>query len=725
MIPLSVLRQYSPDLRPEDLQELGPIEYDQSQVPSVSRKHAENVRRKVYGRDLQESLARGVEYAGLVSNESNKLAKGADVLSKDTQARFKDQIEGTTNSDEVIDARRPFGADEAYTTLGDRLDTSDGKLSTINDRVVDIYTNIKDFGVVADGVTDDTQAIQTALNSGKKLLWSDGEYRFSRVTITNDNTHITFGDNVELISFGDVDSAEDASIIIKGKETNTQTLLTGEAKVLAKTFSVASTEGFEVGDVIRIKNGVTGTRYEYHISMAHIESISGNNITVIEPLPFEYLLTNSPTVTKIETVKNTFIDMMNSPFEKENTGSYANHIYIEYAENIQIDNALFVGGGGKGITINQSIGFEFNNINRRRPQNNNPGHGYGVQARLGATLGKMTKVVGHDNRHGIDFASGANRIDVYDYTGFNSDLHTHGGNTKWIKVHNSTIFNQGFMVGNMSFYGDDYIEFINCKSVNTEGILGGFTVTNQASNVRFVDCSVIGGQNGFVINSKSRHIDIINPYIEGTTAHGISTAGDYVNVVNPKFVNNKGIQFLFGGGINVTVNNMEIASQEDVQVAGINIEGDATAITFLGLKMRGNYTRPIRVRGTAGIIKIDNMDMAAIATRLIDVDSTRGSEVITIQNTKRFVNLQDGNNAGLFTSAQTRGVTVKDGTYNADVTIMGETNTRLMNNEFNNSLVTIQATSNAIVANNYGQVKTGSVLPEPSATVKVGNNLFL
>lgn len=725
MIPLSVLRQYSPDLRPEDLKELGPIEYDQSQVPSVSRKHAENVRRKVYGRDLQESLARGVEYAGLVSNESNKLAKGADVLSKDTQARFKDQIEGTTNSDEIIDARRRFGSNDAYQTLGDRLDASDGKLDTVDDRVTDIYVNIKDFGVVADGMTDDTEAIQAALDSGRKLLWSDGKYRFSRVVITNENMHITFGDNVELISFGDVDSAEDASIIIKGKETSTQTLLTGETKVLAKTFSVASTAGFEVGDVIRIKNGVTGTRYEYHISMAHIESISGNNITVIEPLPFEYLMANNPTVTKIETVKNTYIDMMSSPFEKEDTGSYANHIYIEYAEKIQIDNALFIGGGGKGITINQSIGFEFNNINRRKPQNNTPGHGYGVQARLGATQGKISKVYGHDNRHGIDFASGANRIDVFDYVGFASELHTHGGNTKWIKVHNSTIFNQGFMVGNMSFYGDDYIEFINCKSINTVGVLGGFTVTNQASNIRFVDCSVIGGKNGFVINSKSKHIDLINPYMEATEEHGISTAGDYVNIVNPKWVNNTGIQFLMTGGINVTVDGMDIASRDDVQVAGINIEGDATALTILGLKMRGNFTRPIRVRGTAGIIKIDNMDMAAIATRLIDVDSTRGAEVITIQNTKRFVNLQSGNNAGFFSSAQTRGVTVKDGTYNADISIMGDTNTRLMNNEFNNSLVTVQATSNAIVANNFGQVKTGTKLPEPSDTVKVANNLLL
>lgn len=37
MIPLSVLREYMPKLNDEDLKELGPIEYDQSKVPEVSK----------------------------------------------------------------------------------------------------------------------------------------------------------------------------------------------------------------------------------------------------------------------------------------------------------------------------------------------------------------------------------------------------------------------------------------------------------------------------------------------------------------------------------------------------------------------------------------------------------------------------------------------------------------------------------------------------------------
>src|SRR5699024_2684364 len=120
MIPLSVLRQYSPDLRPEDLKELGPVEYDQSQVPVVSKKHADNVRRKVYGRDLRESFARGVEYAGLVSSESNKTAKETYNRQAIVESQFNAVQQELTDKDpisapEIIVAR---GGEE---TLNDRL----------------------------------------------------------------------------------------------------------------------------------------------------------------------------------------------------------------------------------------------------------------------------------------------------------------------------------------------------------------------------------------------------------------------------------------------------------------------------------------------------------------------------------------------------------------------------------------------------------------------------
>ena len=110
-----------------DTSGLGPIEYDQSKVPPLVRKYADNVRTKTYGQENRESIARTSEYTGLIASEAEAKANEAGLLSQDTQNRFNDQISGTTNSDEVIDARRPMDG-EAYTTLGERLNENDNKV---------------------------------------------------------------------------------------------------------------------------------------------------------------------------------------------------------------------------------------------------------------------------------------------------------------------------------------------------------------------------------------------------------------------------------------------------------------------------------------------------------------------------------------------------------------------------------------------------------------------
>ena len=102
--------------RDRDTSGLGPIEYDQTKVPSLIRKHADNVRTKTYGQEVREAQARNAELAGLIASEADNKATNAELLSKDTQNRFNDQIAGNTNINEVIDARRAFGADSAYTT---------------------------------------------------------------------------------------------------------------------------------------------------------------------------------------------------------------------------------------------------------------------------------------------------------------------------------------------------------------------------------------------------------------------------------------------------------------------------------------------------------------------------------------------------------------------------------------------------------------------------------
>jgi len=97
-------------------------------------------------------------------------------------ARWYDTVSGRTfiyyvdtDSAQWVEASPPFDATEAlqinYTASGTGAVTR-----TVDSKLEDVVS-VKDFGAVGDGTTDDTAAIQAAINSGKTLRWLDGTYK--------------------------------------------------------------------------------------------------------------------------------------------------------------------------------------------------------------------------------------------------------------------------------------------------------------------------------------------------------------------------------------------------------------------------------------------------------------------------------------------------------------------------------------------------------------------
>ena len=74
-----------------------------------------------------------------------------------------------------------------------------------------IPTNIKSFGTVGDGITDDTAAIQKAIDESNYLYIPEGVYCYTKIKLKSDL--IIVGDNATLKSLNVTTSGNDASII--------------------------------------------------------------------------------------------------------------------------------------------------------------------------------------------------------------------------------------------------------------------------------------------------------------------------------------------------------------------------------------------------------------------------------------------------------------------------------------------------------------------------------
>lgn len=104
-------------------------------------------------------------------------------LADETQARINADTALGDRIDTEIENRQT--ADQtlanADTALGERIDLANQAITELSDNVGDLYlVDAKNFGVIGDGITDDTNAIQALLDAGKSVYLSEGTYKTTR-----------------------------------------------------------------------------------------------------------------------------------------------------------------------------------------------------------------------------------------------------------------------------------------------------------------------------------------------------------------------------------------------------------------------------------------------------------------------------------------------------------------------------------------------------------------
>ena len=105
------------------------------------------------------------------------------------------------------------------------------------------YVSVKDFGAVGDGVTNDTVAIQAALNSGAELVTADkGNYLFSTLTIPTNVILQGYGKNVTIFT----SSTSGSAITIQNTTDSGLKDLRIDAPSAAKAVHVITTSTFSL-----------------------------------------------------------------------------------------------------------------------------------------------------------------------------------------------------------------------------------------------------------------------------------------------------------------------------------------------------------------------------------------------------------------------------------------------------------------------------------------------
>lgn len=346
------------------------------------------------------------------------------------------------------------------------------------------YVDVKTLGAKGDGITNDSNAIQTALNNlsgtGFALWFSPGTYLISN-TITIPSNTIIWG-SPSAILLGNISGTYPltGSILRTGLSgaAAASTTINATATIGATTFTVASGAGIVAGGFIYVADAhATTARRTLYL----VESVSGTTITVDRPISTAYV-----------------------------TGDT-----VSFYTSAQVPQGIIIYGNRMQIQGASVVAISFQTAYKCEA--------YDLIFNAASPTSPSDAAFGFNNGSAICVAS---RIMVDGYGGGSPSVGIGIESTDGCIISYSTVQN---CAGNgMAFIESTKGSFINCMSLHNSY---GYVWTNDILSTRgsdwcsTINCQAIGNTNdGFIPGAGSLYVSIIGGVSSGNGGIGFNTA---------------------------------------------------------------------------------------------------------------------------------------------------------------------------------------------------------